>query len=120
MYGQQIQNQLDQKLKKSYPKIITFRFRQFWGVNKRKELLASLQEPDFDASYQPTSTKKGNRFRLRPSNISANYLGWAKVTELCLEYSNGLMEKRGGALMDTQKESLEKSRSHIRGPRKTK
>lgn len=82
------------------------RFRHFWGVNKRADLLATLQEADFDGTYQPAAPQKENRYSFQPMNVSANYMAWAKVTELCLEYSNGLMEKRGGALMDMQKDAL--------------
>jgi len=87
---------------------VPVRFRQFWGVNKRADLLATLQEPDFDASYQPAAPQKENRYSFRPANVTANYMEWAKVNDLCLEYSNGLMEKRGGALMDIQKDDFEK------------
>jgi predicted helicase len=83
-------------------------FRQFWGINKRADLLASLQAPDFYAAYKPAVPKKENRYNFRPGNVSTDYQEWVKVTDLCLEYSNGLMEKRGGALMDLQKDALEK------------
>ncbi|HAE58724.1 MAG TPA: DNA methyltransferase, partial [Anaerolineae bacterium] len=75
---------------------------------RREHLLATLQEADFEAAYQPADPGEQNRYSFRPLNISAHYLEWPKVVDLCLENSNGLMEKRGGALMDTQKDALEK------------
>ena len=83
-------------------------FRHFWGVTKRADLLASLNAPAFEAAYQPAAPTAQNRYSFRPENVSAHYQEWPKVIELCLENSNGLMEKRGGALMDTQKDALEK------------
>ncbi|MCY7272249.1 MAG: N-6 DNA methylase, partial [Phormidesmis sp. CAN_BIN44] len=84
-------------------------FRQFWGVNKRADLLESIRSENFDATYISAQPVKENRFSFRPRNISSSYLGWAKLTELCLESpSNGLMEKRGEALIDLDKQTLEK------------
>lgn len=84
------------------------KFRHFWGVNKRADLLESLNAPNFEAAYQPADPSEQNRYSFRPLDISAHYLEWPKVVDLCLENSNGLMEKRGGALMDVQKDALEK------------
>ena len=81
-------------------------FRHFWGVNKRADLLASLQAPSFEPAYQTVIPTAQNRFSFRPTNASMDYMSWPLITDLCVEYSNGLMEKRGGALMDTQKEAL--------------
>ena len=83
-------------------------FRHFWGTQKREELLASLGARDFDAQYQAAEPNKGNRYSFKPSNITAAYLTWPKLTTLCSAAPvNGLMEKRGGALMDDSKEVLE-------------
>jgi len=84
-------------------------FRHFWGKEKRIELLNSMKSRDFDKQYQKITPKKSNRYSLRPSNIAGHYLGWPKTTELCLvPPSNGLFEKRGGALIDIDRNSLEK------------
>jgi Type ISP C-terminal specificity domain/N-6 DNA Methylase len=84
-------------------------FRQFWGVNKRLDLLESVSSENFDISYTPAYPLKENRFSFRPKTISFSYLGWAKLTEFCSESpSNGLMEKRGEALIDIDKQALEK------------
>ena len=84
-------------------------FRHFWGVAKREQLLDSLNNQDFDAFYQVSNPEQSNRYSFRPSDVSSHYLAWPKLTDLCKKPpSNGLMEKRGGALIDIDKSSLEK------------
>ncbi|MCY7286126.1 MAG: N-6 DNA methylase, partial [Cyanobacteria bacterium CAN_BIN43] len=85
----------------------TTKFRHFWGVNKRKELLEHLTKPNIDLDYQTTAPSISNRFSFHPSDVASHYLGWAKLTELCGEAPiNGLFEKRGGALIDIDKNAL--------------
>ncbi|MFB2921726.1 type ISP restriction/modification enzyme [Aerosakkonema funiforme] len=85
------------------------RFRHFWGVNKRIDLLASLNYQNFDAEYELAKPDRNNRYSFRPSNVSSHYLEWPKLVDLCAEPpSNGLFEKRGGALIDIDKNTLEK------------
>src|SRR5205085_1835264 len=49
-----------------------------------------------------------NRYSFRPSEVGAHYLAWPKLTDLCAESpSNGLMEKRGSALIDIDPNALE-------------
>ena len=84
------------------------RFRQLWGVSKRQELLASLQSQNFNGQYDISKPIPETRFSFRPSNISDHYLEWVKLTDLCaVAPSNGLMEKRGGALIDIDRNALE-------------
>ena len=85
----------------------TVNFRHFWGVNKKIELLESLTKPNFEQDYQAACPSISNRFSLRPSDVALHYLEWAKLTELCAETPiNGLFEKRGGALIDVDKDAL--------------
>lgn len=82
-------------------------FRQFWGTKKREELLASLSAPDFDAQFQLAEPNKDNRYTFKPSDVTAAYLTWPKLSELCAAAPiNGLMEKRGGALMGESSDDL--------------
>jgi hypothetical protein len=94
-------------------------FRHFWGVTKRADLLASLSEGQLLAvsqtarssvpRYEPVRPDAANRYSFRPLDVAAPYLTWPKLTDLCAEPpSNGLMEKRGGALMDIDRAALEK------------
>ena len=83
-------------------------FRHFWGANKRAEVLNSLQSEDFNQPYIQTYPIPETRFSFRPSQITEDYLEWAKVTDFCaVAPSNGLMEKRGGALIDIDRPDLE-------------
>ena len=85
------------------------RFRHFWGVNKKRELLASLRERDFEAGYSRPKAVNQNRHSFRPGKVAAHYAAWAPANELCaVQPCNGLMEKRGGALVDTDRQALER------------
>ena len=83
------------------------RFRHFWGVTKRQDLLVSLAAKDFYAVYTRAKPSKENRYSFRPGNVSDEYNTWPRVRDLCMvSPSNGLMEKRGGALIDVDKDAL--------------
>jgi hypothetical protein len=85
------------------------RFRQFWGVNKRADLLASLKVKDVPGQYERAAPEKDNRFSFCPSEVDGHYHSWPALTALCAAApSNGLMEKRAGALIDIDHASLEK------------
>lgn len=68
----------------------TVRFRQFWGTNKRADLLQSLEDSDGDASYEVVNPQESNRYSFRPSEARAEYLSWPKLTELSAMKSDGL------------------------------
>jgi hypothetical protein len=78
------------------------------AAERRAHLLASIGASDFDEQYQTVEPRKENRWTFRPSDVAAAYLTWPKLTELCAQApGNGLMEKRGGALMDGDRAALE-------------
>ena len=78
----------------------TVRFRQFWGVTKRVDLLQSLQVQDLDSQYQVVSPDKSDRFSFRPSNELAEYQNWPSVADLCaVPPYNGPIERRGNSLI---------------------
>ncbi len=82
-------------------------FRDFWGINKKTELLRSLTNSKFDQDYQSVHPSISNRLSFYPNEVSSNYLEWPKLTDLCaINPINGLFEKRGGALFDINKDSL--------------
>jgi hypothetical protein len=86
----------------------TVKFRDFWGGSKRSELLESLKVKNFDAQYGNSIPGKYNRYSFRPSDVASEYRKWPRASELCaLAPQNGLMEKRGGALIDIDRERLE-------------
>jgi Type ISP C-terminal specificity domain/N-6 DNA Methylase len=86
----------------------TVRFRSFWGVTKRTDLLQSLNAQNINASYERADPRPENRFTFRPEEVAAHYTAWPKMVDLCeIAPSNGLMEKRGGALIDIDRKILE-------------
>jgi len=79
------------------------------AVERRAQLVASLAAPDFEGHYQRATPDRSNRFSFRPSVVAAHYLEWPTLTEMCaVPPSNGLMEKRKGALMDIDRSALER------------
>jgi hypothetical protein len=85
----------------------TVLFRDFWGVNKRGELLDSLAAQDFEKQYETATPSKENRHSFRPSDTSSMYASWPSVSELCMiDPYNGPIERRGSALISIEKEPL--------------
>jgi hypothetical protein len=87
--------------------INSVRFRHFWGVTKRADLLESLDAPDFEAQYKPVNPEKSNRFSFRPSEVAAHYLEWPKLTDLCSEPPiQGMDEDRANSLISLDRNDL--------------
>ncbi|HEX8396636.1 MAG TPA: type ISP restriction/modification enzyme [Pyrinomonadaceae bacterium] len=107
----------------------TVRFRQFWGVNKREELLSSVEEngdaghlvrrldPNWGVEkstesesvfdYQNVSPQPESRFSFYSSDVKTNYFQWALLTELCEEKpAYGHMETRGLSLISMDEAKL--------------
>ncbi|MGA2866479.1 MAG: type ISP restriction/modification enzyme [Verrucomicrobiota bacterium] len=77
------------------------------AAERRAELLASLKARKINRQYQKANPSAANRFSFRPADVASCYLEWPTLLELCAEPpSNGLMEKRGGALIDTDEKRL--------------
>ncbi len=91
-------------------------FRQFWGVNKRSDLLDSLKAKDFDAQYEPATPTEANRFSFRPEKVAASYREWPKLIELSAGYPfNGPVERRANSLIvfSTDKAKLANLRPYL-------
>lgn len=85
----------------------TIRYRNFWGVTKREELLKSVNVTSFDEQYEISDPQAFNKLSFRPGDVSKDYLTWPKLQDLCaVQPVNGLMEKRGGALIDIKDNDL--------------
>ncbi|MDP3065093.1 MAG: type ISP restriction/modification enzyme [Chloroflexota bacterium] len=84
------------------------RYREFWGVTKRAELLESLKAADLNAQYLSAQPAKENRYSFRPENVSAGYMEWPRLIELSggVAYQ-GLAEDRRKALIDIDRNVLE-------------
>ncbi len=84
------------------------RFRHFWGVAKRVDLVRSLGYDQFDAQYESGSPNKDNRFSFRPSKVSKAFKTWPTVSDLSgIPPMLGLNENRAGALQDIDRQRLE-------------
>jgi len=85
------------------------RFRHFWGVTKRADLLDTLKVDDLGAQYEPASPDKANRFSFRPSDVTSEYQRWPRLKDLgTVGPMNGLMEKRSGAFIEIDRTALER------------
>jgi len=77
--------------------------------DRRRKLLDSLNEKAFDSKYANALPTAENKYSFWPQLVSAAYSKWPKITELCAESpSLGILENRGGALSDIDKDLLEK------------
>jgi hypothetical protein len=86
----------------------TVHYRELWGTRKREELIESLEDAALESRYAKASPTHANRYSFQPQDVSTAYSEWPKITDLCAESpSNGLMEKRGGALIDIDREKLQ-------------
>jgi len=87
----------------------TVRFRHFWGVNKRMELLASLDQKKFDGQYDQADPNKSNRYSFKPLEVSKGYLSWPRLSDFCaLNPLQGMDEDRGFDLIGIDRDSLAK------------
>ncbi|QUV86130.1 type ISP restriction/modification enzyme [Chloracidobacterium aggregatum] len=76
--------------------------------DRRRRLLDSLNAKNFNKAYALADPRPENRYSFRPENVADHYTQWPRLVELCaLPPSNGLMEKRGGALIDIDRDALE-------------
>src|SRR5665213_3951875 len=75
-------------------------FRQFWGTDKRGEILEGLQANKFSKQYESVEPTVENKFLLLPSTVSKEYLHWPSVIELsqCHPF-NGPIERRANSLI---------------------
>lgn len=86
----------------------TVRYREFWGAKKREELLESLSESALDDKYHLANPEKFNLHSFRPRQVAADYRSWPTLVDIAASPpENGLMEKRGGGLIDIDTNTLE-------------
>ena len=52
------------------------------AINRRKQLLATLEEKNITKRYKKTQPAKDNRYSFRPTNVSDHYLEWPKLNDL--------------------------------------
>lgn len=80
-------------------------FREFWGVQKRRDILASLD--DQGAGYETVTASPANGYVLRPGLTRVGYAEWTALDTL-IEAGPmpGMLEKRGGGLIDIDRDRL--------------
>lgn len=89
-------------------------FRDFWGVNKRAELEASLSEP---GDYTPLLPVKENWYRLRPWSPRTGYDQWPAIPQLALiDPLLGLNENRAEVLVSQDREKVQSRLAHYLDP----
>jgi hypothetical protein len=102
--------------KKERDKEPQVKFRHFWGVEKRKELLDSIEARNTTRRYRTSKPGKSNRYSFRPSNVTEDYLSWPLVREFPrVPPYNGPIERRGNSLIvfPDEKEKLELLRVYL-------
>ena len=77
------------------------------AVERRRQLLNALPSGIYDSAYGMVACSRRNWHSLCPLVISDEYASWPQLPDLAAsEPSNGLMEKRGGALIGLDKHQL--------------
>ena len=75
-------------------------FRSFWGVTKREDLLASLNDGVPDSQYEILTPQPASGYVLRPMVSHTGYSDWPALdTLLRTPPIRGLLEARGGGLI---------------------
>jgi hypothetical protein len=97
--------------KKNAKKIVRFRddIDAAAADERRTQLLDTLNDPKFDSRYEIANPEQFNRYSFRPRKVTADYRAWPSLENFAkVSPINGLMEKRGGALIDASYENLQK------------
>jgi hypothetical protein len=95
---------------KDAPKIVRFRddINSAKAADRRAQLLATLDDPEFDSRYELANPEPFNRYSFRPRQVAADFKSWPTLQDLAaIPAVNGLMEKRGGALIDMDRARLQ-------------
>jgi hypothetical protein len=83
------------------------RYREFWGQDKREELLRVARSQDPEVGYEVIQLSEVNRMAFRPARFSSAYEAWPRIVELAAaDPSLGLNENRGGVLIDPDRDAL--------------
>lgn len=84
------------------------RYRDFWGVTKRADLVDSLKATEFFSQYELVCPTQNNRFSFRPSKVTTQYISWPGIDALAEFVSLGILENRKDALISIDRHILEK------------
>lgn len=79
------------------------------AAERRARLIESVRDPQSLGHYLMAHPAKENRYSFQPGAVSSEYTSWPRIIDLCATLpGNGLMEKRYGALIDTDRETLKR------------
>lgn len=82
-------------------------FRSFWGVSKREDLIASLNDDAPSCQYDVLTPQPASGYVLRPMVSRAGYSNWPALDTLAKTSPlPGLLEKRGGGLIGMDRAPL--------------
>jgi hypothetical protein len=81
-------------------------FRDFWGPNKREELLASLDDPDAGPPYEVFEPEAELGHPFAPLETSPGYLTWPLLEELFPVSYPGIQPSRDAVVVDIDREKL--------------
>lgn len=91
------------------PKVVRYRddIDAAKALERRQQLLDSLSVAPFDDQYETANPADWNKLSFRPNTAGAAYRSWPLLSEFpAVAPINGLLEKRGGALIDIDKAAL--------------
>lgn len=83
-------------------------FRQFWGKNKRADLLESLTDDNEGPEYQSLCPSPALGLPFTPTVMESEYEAWPRLTSLLPVSFPGLQTGRDNFLIDVDKTALEK------------
>lgn len=76
---------------------------------RRKDLVKSLKEENFDSNYEVAKPDSWNQYSLLPGSVTKEYLSWPMITQICkMKQLNGCLDKRDGAMFDMDRSALER------------
>jgi hypothetical protein len=89
-------------------------YREFWGADKREQLVASLAAAQDEPEYERLSPAESNWYRLRTWAPRRGYERWPSIPDLAAESPKlGMNENRDGGLIDIDRQRLVDRMTHF-------
>lgn len=98
---------LPANLSKVAGSVASVHYKEFWGANKRTELLDSASDESQQAGYQELAPSADLGFPFKPREVTAEYLTWPTLPELMPTSYPGVKTSRDEFLVDIDRERLE-------------
>jgi len=95
--------------KEKRDKAQTIRFRHFWGITKRADVLKSLKKENFNDGYKTAKPEKSNKYSFKPLATTSEFNSWPRLVDLSSMASfPGMDEDRNFALLSIAKHEIDK------------